>query len=127
MTPAVVGVLKTYGQPGWQKALTGFLKTRGTLIDLYSPKRSRHMVPVRLPNGTELALSPGKHNQLHAAVLSGFAPFFAPGVRSARSALDCGEAAALDFDRPGFGIPEAVPGVCDPQLATPAGISALPS
>lgn len=37
------------------------------------------MVPVKLADGTVLKLSPGKHNDVQAAVIEQFAPRFAPG------------------------------------------------
>lgn len=39
------------------------------------------MVPVRLPDGVTLQLSPGKHNQVQAAIVEQFAPRFTPGAR----------------------------------------------
>jgi type II restriction enzyme len=38
------------------------------------------MVPVRLPAGKILILSPGPHNQLQCSVVEQFAPRFAPGA-----------------------------------------------
>ena len=39
------------------------------------------MVPVTLPSGVHLHLSPGKHNEVQKAVVEEFAPRFAPGSR----------------------------------------------
>lgn len=38
------------------------------------------MVAVRVPEGWELRLSPGRHNELQRAVVEEFAPRFAPGA-----------------------------------------------
>ena len=45
-----------------------------------SHRRARHRVPIRLPEGLELSLSPGKHNEVQKAVVEEFAPRFAPGA-----------------------------------------------
>ncbi len=38
------------------------------------------MIPVTI-EGTEFTLSPGKHNEVQAAVINGFAPRFAAGTK----------------------------------------------
>ena len=51
----------------------------GALKVLYSPEREQQQVPITLPDGQELRLSPGKHNEVQKAIVEDFAPRFAPG------------------------------------------------
>ena len=81
LRPAVAELVKTYGSARWPQAIRAFLKKHRTLIELYDTPRKEHMVPVQLPNGTELVFSPGEHNELQARVITQFAPRFAPGAR----------------------------------------------
>ena len=55
--------------------------------------RERHFVPVRMPDGKQLELSPGSHNALQRAVVEEFVPRFAPGARL----LYLGDAAKKDL------------------------------
>jgi len=74
-------ILKSLGLPRAQQnemsALT-LLALCGLRPNDQWRKARRHSVTVT--NGTTLKLSPGKHNQLQAAVLAEFAPRFAPGA-----------------------------------------------
>ena len=53
----------------------------GALSERYERERERNLVPVTLPGGRELRLSPGRHNEMQKAVVEEFAPRFAPGAR----------------------------------------------
>lgn len=78
---AALAVIRTYGSPQWESAASEFVRRQGSLFTVYARKRSRRLVPVHLPDGTTMKLSPGKHNQVQAAVVTEFAPRFAPGAR----------------------------------------------
>ena len=39
------------------------------------------MIPVRMPEGKKCRLSPGKHNEVQAALIHQFIPRFAPGAK----------------------------------------------
>lgn len=80
ITGAALDVVKTYGTRRWKTAVNKFLVQRGSLLTAYQKPRNAKLVPVRLPNGTTFHLSPGKHNQVQAAVIEAFAPRFAPGA-----------------------------------------------
>lgn len=80
LTPAALAVIRAYRTKRWPAAVSGFLAQQGSLLTLYQQRRARRSVPVRLPDGTTLKLSPGKHNQLQADILEKFAPRFAPGA-----------------------------------------------
>ncbi len=81
ITEAALEVVRTYGTKRWRSAVSKFLNSQGSLLTIYQRKREYRLVPVRLPDGTVLKLSPGKHNQLQAAVIAEFAPRFAPSSR----------------------------------------------
>jgi type II restriction enzyme len=46
----------------------------------YQKERAAHQVPLQLPDGSKVYLSPGKHNRLQVAVIEEFGPRFAPGA-----------------------------------------------
>lgn len=73
-------VVRAYGSKQWTKAAQAFTDSVGTLIEVYQRKRDRHKIPLRLASGEEFKLSPGKHNELQAAVVADFGPRFAPGA-----------------------------------------------
>jgi type II restriction enzyme len=80
LTDAALAAVKAYGTRRWKAAVDRFLGAHGSLLDAYETKRAGLLVPVRLADGTELKLSPGRHNLLQAAVIEAFAPRFAPGA-----------------------------------------------
>jgi hypothetical protein len=80
LTEAALAAVKTYGTKRWEWAVRQFLSQQGSLLTVYQRQRTSRLVPVRLSDGTTLTLSPGKHNELQAAVVEQFAPRFAPGA-----------------------------------------------
>jgi hypothetical protein len=80
ITKAALAVVRAYGTRRWRSAVNQFLSSQGSLLTVYQRNREQRLVPAFLPDGTTLKLSPGKHNQLQAAVLAEFAPRFAPGA-----------------------------------------------
>ncbi len=81
LTKLAVATLRTFGTPHWESAVRSFIKRHGALAETYNKKRSLNMVPITLEDGTKLVLSPGKHNEIQAAVVKDFAPRFAPGAK----------------------------------------------
>jgi len=77
ISEAALSVVRTFATKEWATACAQFKKQQGSLLDLYRSKRSTIMVPVHLPSGETFALSPGKHNEIQAAVIKEFAPRFA--------------------------------------------------
>jgi type II restriction enzyme len=73
--------IRTYGTDKWEAERKTFLAAHGSLRDKYGGRKAKDLVPVRLPDGKTLALSPGKHNVIQAAVVEQFIPRFAPGSR----------------------------------------------
>lgn len=80
LTEAALAAIRTYGTKRWKRAVAEFIHQHGALLTAYERKRARRLVPVRLPEGRSISLSPGKHNELEAAILQEFAPRFCPGA-----------------------------------------------
>lgn len=71
--------IKTYRTRGWKKAVNNFKSQIGELKEKYSKEREMSRVPLKLANGKVLMLSPGKHNEVQAAIVEEFASRFAQG------------------------------------------------
>lgn len=81
LTKQALDALKSYGTRRWKSSVKKFLNEQGNLLTTYERNRTRLLVPVRVAKGRVLQLSPGKHNEVQAAVVQEFAPRFAPGAR----------------------------------------------
>lgn len=79
ITDAALIAIKTYGTSRWSQSAAKFIKEHGSLTVLYSPERKLHRVPIILPDGQELLLSPGRHNEVQKAIVEDFGQRFAPG------------------------------------------------
>lgn len=79
LTEAAMAAITGYGTAAWSGAVEAFRAKVGTLIEVYARRRQDNLVPVTLPDGSTITLSPGKHNQLQAAIIEQFGPRFAPG------------------------------------------------
>ena len=79
ITEAALAAVKAYGTSKWKEAARKFAAEHGALKVLYSPEREQRRVPIKLPDGQEIRLSPGKHNEVQKAIVEEFAPRFAPG------------------------------------------------
>jgi hypothetical protein len=79
ISDAALIAVKRFGTRKWIPAANRFIAQHRALRELYSPERESHRVPVTLPNGRKIRLSPGKHNELQRAIVEEFAPRFAPG------------------------------------------------
>ncbi len=81
LTENALTAIKTYGTAAWTGAVAQFIAAHGALADTYAKHRSKgKLVPLLLPGGREIELSPGKHNQVQKAIIEQFAPRFAPGA-----------------------------------------------
>lgn len=80
LTHAVLPVVRAYGADQFARRVEAFIANQGRLRDLYRRQREMAMVPVKLPSGRKVRLSPGPHNELQRAVIEQFAPRFAPGA-----------------------------------------------
>lgn len=71
--------VKAFGTLLFDAEVAKFTKSHGALLAIYQAARQGRLIPVILPSGEELKLSPGEHNALQAAIVMEFAPRFAPG------------------------------------------------
>jgi hypothetical protein len=81
LTVAALDAIRVFGTARWKIASRRFVSRQGTLLEIYRKERAARLVPVQLPGGHTLLLSPGKHNEVQAAVIRQFAPRFAPGAK----------------------------------------------
>jgi len=72
----ILDVLREYPTGNWKAKVKEYKKNITTLKALYAKKLDKEKIPVTLPDGREIALSPGKHNQLHADIIHEFCPRF---------------------------------------------------
>jgi hypothetical protein len=79
ISPEFCQLLLSYGSPEWSGALVSFLSHRVSIKEQLERYRTFTTVPVKLPDGADLAFSAGKHNELQKAVIEEFLPRFGPG------------------------------------------------
>jgi len=72
-------LLKTHGTNSWNTSLQEYKQKAVVLKNELEKKREIESVPVTLPDGTELLLSYGEHNQLQKAIIEKFLPYFGKG------------------------------------------------
>lgn len=93
-------LLRQYGTPEWDKGLPIYLKQRPGQQATYAAARDQAMIPVTLPDGAEIRLTPGGQNTLIRDILQQFCSRWTPGGR----VLYVGDAGKSDpiFDVEGF-------------------------
>ena len=69
-------LLRAYNGSDWETVLLNFRDQIGILADRLSKARAFKKVPVTLPSGEILKLSPGPHNRIQKAVVEEFLPRF---------------------------------------------------
>jgi len=79
IAPDALPLMQSFGSDRWEAKLGAYLKQRGTLAARYAKARRQTMVPVRVANGEEIALSPGRHSELIRTIIEEFAARFVPG------------------------------------------------
>ncbi len=77
--PTALALFRTFGTGKWIPALANYLASREALKHEIVRKRDLARVPVTLPDGSQVALSPGGQNPLIKAIIEHFCPAFAPG------------------------------------------------
>jgi hypothetical protein len=77
--PSALALLRKVGTTAWEPALRKYLAGRESLKDEIARKRTLARVPVTLPNGSQVALSPGGQTPLIKAIIEQFCPAYAPG------------------------------------------------
>lgn len=77
--PSALALLRKVGTGEWQLALKKYLASREDLTKEIARTRHLPRVPVTLPDGTQVALSPGGQNPLIKAIIEHFCAIFAQG------------------------------------------------
>lgn len=81
ISEAALSAIRVYESKDWPIAAAKFITEQGALAATYAKHRSSgKIVPVRLPDGREVKLSPGAHNAVQKAIIELFAPRFAAGA-----------------------------------------------
>lgn len=73
-------VLRTFGTPEWEGALREYVGEVGTLKQRHAREREMELIPLNLPSGVEIRLSPGGQNVLVKQIIDEFCPRFTPGA-----------------------------------------------
>ena len=73
-------LLLKFGQPGWGKIANSYKQRIGSLKHRMQRRREQTRIPVTLPSGAQVELSPGPHNEIQRAIISEFLPRFVPGA-----------------------------------------------
>lgn len=76
IVPEARKVLESYDTPSWERELSEYLKKKPSLIERNRKLREMSKTPVVLPDGLEIQLSQGEHNQLIGEILREFVPRF---------------------------------------------------
>lgn len=77
--PAALALFRKLGAAEWTSTLAHYLTSRESLKHEIARKRDLARVPVTLPDGSQVALSPGGQNPLIKDIIEKFCPIFAPG------------------------------------------------
>lgn len=77
--PAALALIRKFGTLEWAKSLKGYLAKVEEVKREISRHRELARVPVTLPDGKTVALSPGGQNPLIKAIIEDFCPHFVPG------------------------------------------------
>ena len=56
--PCALALLRTFGTDDWDVRLRAYAAERQTLVERYARQREQHLVPVQVPEGVEIRLSP---------------------------------------------------------------------
>lgn len=72
----IIDILKEYPNGDWKGKIEEYKEELINLQKLYERKLDKEKIPISLPNGQEIKLSPGKHNQLHADIIHEFCSRF---------------------------------------------------
>lgn len=72
----ILDILAVYPNGEWEQEVQNYKDTVSDLIAQYERQLKLQKIPITLPNGDTIKLSPGKHNQLHADIVHEFCSRF---------------------------------------------------
>lgn len=76
----VLELLRLHGTSKWPTALQTYLNTARTLRERYAQERRMQRIPLSLPTGESITLSPGGQNVLVKEIVEQFCPRYTPGA-----------------------------------------------
>jgi hypothetical protein len=99
--PSALALARSYKTDVWTAQLRGYLANRSEIRRELERQRTVARIPVKLPSGETMTLSPGGQNPLIQAIIEKFCPTFAPGgtvvyVGDAESKFLCFDATYLE-------------------------------
>ena len=77
LTEEAAEVLRQFGNKTWEQVVAHFLEKHGSLWEYYHRSRQAMALPLKLADGKQVYLTPGKHNALQIAIIEKFGPRFA--------------------------------------------------
>lgn len=80
LSEAAKSLLTSFGSSSWDQALESYKQHFESLSARFRQERDMNTVPVVLPHGETIQLSPGEHNELQRKIIEDFLPRFAPGA-----------------------------------------------
>ena len=75
----IVEILKEFPDGKWEDVVKKYKKNLTNLRKMYEKQLDLKKIPITLPSGHEIKLSPGKHNKLQADIIHEFCPRFIGG------------------------------------------------
>lgn len=76
LNQSILDILAVYPDGDWQARVQDYKNAVTELTAQYEHALEIHKIPITLPNGETVKLSPGKHNQLHADIVHDFCARF---------------------------------------------------
>ncbi len=80
INPAITANLRSVGKAGWKDRLQEATSRITTATEKLNTTRQIQQIPVILPGGFELNLSPGEHNELQKAIIEELLPRYGYGA-----------------------------------------------
>jgi hypothetical protein len=77
--PAALELFRSFGTLAWSTKLKSYLAARGRIRKELLRERKLSRIPVKLPSGDSVTISPGGQNPLIKIVIEEFCPRFVPG------------------------------------------------
>ena len=78
--PTARALVRTFGTKAWPAQLKEYLENRAKIRQAVERGRSLARIPVMLPSGETVTISPGGQNPLIKQIIEEFCPRFAPGA-----------------------------------------------
>jgi len=76
LNQSILSILWVLNSEKWKEKVAQHLLVSPSLTEQYAKRLDMVKIPITLPSGKEIKLSPGKHNKLHADIVNEFCPRF---------------------------------------------------